>query len=67
MADRADWDTATRAQRHLAVAADAELRRRQEDRHHYELCGSHCFSNCDSASWNRCGGGVSFATSGNRR
>ena len=28
MADRADWDTATRTQRHLAVAADAELRRR---------------------------------------
>jgi AAA domain len=28
MADRADWETATRAQRHLAVAADAELRRR---------------------------------------
>jgi hypothetical protein len=28
MADRADWDTATRAQRHLAVAADTELRRR---------------------------------------
>ena len=28
MADRADWDTATRQQRHLAVAADAELRRR---------------------------------------
>ena len=28
MADRADWDTATRAQRHLAVTADAELRRR---------------------------------------
>jgi hypothetical protein len=28
MADRADWDTATRAQRHLAIAADAELRRR---------------------------------------
>jgi AAA domain len=28
MTDRADWDTATRAQRHLAVAADAELRRR---------------------------------------
>jgi hypothetical protein len=28
MADRADWDSATRAQRHLAVAADAELRRR---------------------------------------
>ena len=28
MADRADWDAATRAQRHLAVAADAELRRR---------------------------------------
>jgi hypothetical protein len=28
MADRADWDQATRAQRHLAVAADVELRRR---------------------------------------
>jgi hypothetical protein len=28
MADRADWDVATRAQRQLAVAADAELRRR---------------------------------------
>ena len=28
MADRADWDKATRAQRHLAVAADTELRRR---------------------------------------
>ncbi len=28
MADRADWDAATSAQRHLAVAADAELRRR---------------------------------------
>jgi len=28
MADRADWDTATRAQRHLAVVADTELRRR---------------------------------------
>jgi hypothetical protein len=28
MADRTDWDHATRAQRHLAVAADAELRRR---------------------------------------
>jgi len=28
MADRADWDTAARAQRHLAVAADVELRRR---------------------------------------
>ena len=28
MADRANWDAATRAQRHLAVAADAELRRR---------------------------------------
>ena len=28
MADRADWDTATRAQRQLAVAADTELRRR---------------------------------------
>jgi hypothetical protein len=29
MADRDDWDKATRAQRHLAVAADAELRRRR--------------------------------------
>ena len=28
MADRADWDAATRAQRQLAVAADAKLRRR---------------------------------------
>src|SRR5206468_1407036 len=28
MADRADWEAATRAQRQLAVAADAELRRR---------------------------------------
>jgi AAA domain/TrwC relaxase len=28
MADRADWDQATRAQRQLAVAGDAELRRR---------------------------------------
>ena len=28
MADREDWDLTTRAQRHLAVAADAELRRR---------------------------------------
>jgi hypothetical protein len=28
MADRADWDKATRAQRQLAVAAAAELRRR---------------------------------------
>ena len=33
MADRADWDTATRAQRHLAVAADAELRRRHPEQH----------------------------------
>ncbi len=28
MADREDWELATRAQRHLAIAADAELRRR---------------------------------------
>ena len=33
MADRADWDAATRAQRHLAVAADAELRRRHPEQH----------------------------------
>ena len=31
MADRADWDQATRQQRHLAIAADAELRRRHPD------------------------------------
>ena len=37
MADRADWDTATRAQRHLAVAADAELRRRHPGQHHPPL------------------------------
>ena len=28
MTDRADWDQAARAQRQMAVAADAELRRR---------------------------------------
>jgi hypothetical protein len=28
MADQADWDAASRSQRHLAVAADAEIRRR---------------------------------------
>ncbi|MGH3421243.1 MAG: hypothetical protein ACRDOD_16845, partial [Streptosporangiaceae bacterium] len=33
MADRADWDQATRAQRQLAVAADAELRRRHPGQH----------------------------------
>jgi len=33
MADRADWDTATRAQRQLAVAADAELRHRHPGQH----------------------------------
>ena len=33
MADRADWEQATRAQRHLAVAADAELRRRHPGQH----------------------------------
>jgi hypothetical protein len=32
MADRADWDAATRHQRHLAVAADTELRRRHPAR-----------------------------------
>jgi hypothetical protein len=31
MADRADWEQATRQQRHLAVAADAELHRRHPD------------------------------------
>jgi hypothetical protein len=33
MADRAGWETATRAQRQLAVAADAELRRRHPGQH----------------------------------
>jgi conjugative relaxase-like TrwC/TraI family protein len=37
MADRADWDAATRAQRHQAVAADAELRRRHPDQHYLPL------------------------------
>jgi hypothetical protein len=37
MADRADWDAATRAQRHLAVAADAELRRRHPDQYFSSL------------------------------
>jgi hypothetical protein len=32
MSDRSDWDAATRHQRHLAVAADAELRRRHPAR-----------------------------------
>ncbi len=31
MADRQDWDQATAASRHLAIAADAELRRRHPD------------------------------------
>jgi hypothetical protein len=33
MADRTAWDQATRAQRQLAVAADAELRRRHPDQY----------------------------------
>jgi hypothetical protein len=33
MADRTDWEQATRAQRHLAIAADTELRRRHPDQH----------------------------------
>jgi hypothetical protein len=37
MADRADWDAATRHQRHLAVAADAELRRRHPARRYPPL------------------------------
>ena len=37
MADRTDWDATTRAQRHLAVAADAELRRRHPSQHHPAL------------------------------
>ena len=31
MADRQDWEQATAASRHLAIAADAELRRRHPD------------------------------------
>ena len=31
MADRAEWEHATEHTRHLAVAADAELRRRHPD------------------------------------
>ena len=37
MADRADWDNATRQQRHLAVAADAELRRRHPEQQYPPL------------------------------
>jgi hypothetical protein len=37
MADRADWDAATCAQRHLAVATDAELRRRHPEQHYPPL------------------------------
>jgi conjugative relaxase-like TrwC/TraI family protein len=37
MADRADWDTATRAQRHLAVTADAELRHRHPGQYYSPL------------------------------
>ena len=37
MADPADWDAATRAPRHLAVAADAELRRRHPARRYPPL------------------------------
>jgi hypothetical protein len=33
MADRQDWEQATAASRHLAIAADAELRRRHPDQH----------------------------------
>jgi hypothetical protein len=37
MVDRDDWDKATVQQRHLAVAADAELRRRHPDEHYPSL------------------------------
>jgi len=37
MADRADWEAATRTQRHLAIAADAELRRRHPGQHFLPL------------------------------
>ena len=37
MADRADWEQATRAQRHLAIAAAAELRRRHPEQQYPPL------------------------------
>jgi hypothetical protein len=37
MADRATWEEATRQQRQLAIAADAELRRRHPDQRHPPL------------------------------
>ena len=37
MADRADWERATRQQRHQAVTADAELRQRHPDQHYPPL------------------------------
>jgi len=37
MADRADWDNATVQQRHLAIAADAELHRRHPAQHYPPL------------------------------
>ena len=37
MADRADWETATRAQRQLAIAADTEMRRRHPGRYFARL------------------------------
>jgi hypothetical protein len=37
MADRANWDAATRQQRQMAVAADAELRRRHPDQQYPPL------------------------------
>jgi hypothetical protein len=48
MADRAEWDAATRAQRHLAVAADAELRRRHPGQHYPPL--RRRSSSCPAAS-----------------
>jgi hypothetical protein len=48
MADRADWDSATRAQRHLAVAADAELRRRHPAEHYPPLRSAEPESATDS-------------------
>jgi hypothetical protein len=37
MADRDDWEKATVQQRHLTVAADAELRRRHPGEHYPPL------------------------------
>jgi hypothetical protein len=37
MTDRTEWEAATRQQRHLAVAADAEIRRRHPGQYYAPL------------------------------